>query len=82
MRVTVHLHTILQQRTPDGPISKLDMELPDGSTLADLMARLEVRLAPEHLLVAVNGRVAKREAALHEGDEVHVIPAISGGRGK
>jgi MoaE-MoaD fusion protein len=66
------------------------MELPDGSTVADLMDRLRqdlpARLAgpgkPDVLrgiAVSVNAEYATSEQALHAGDEVGLLPPVSGG---
>jgi len=77
--VTVHLHTTLQRRTPTGALRRLQVTLPAGGTLGDLLARLEVDPQPEAVLLVVNGRQADAGQALAEGDEVHLIPALSGG---
>ena len=79
INITVHLHTILQRQTPQGMISRMDVDLPSGSTLADLLQRLEIDLAPDHLLLAVNGRVADLERVLEDNDTINLMPAISGG---
>ncbi len=81
MIVTVHLHTILQQQTPAGPLDRLEVTLPPGSSLADLLQQLKVGLEPESLLLAVNGRVAEPGLPLSHGDRVNLMPAISGGFG-
>ncbi len=77
--VTVHLHTILQRQTPDGLVSRLELEIPSGSSLADLIQYLAIDLEPEHLLLVINGRVAELNRTLHTGDQVNLMPAISGG---
>lgn len=79
MLVTVHLHTILQKQTDHGLVSRLQIELPDSARLVDLIERLEIELGPEALLLAVNGRVADPERHLEDGDQVNLMPAISGG---
>lgn len=79
MVVTVHLHTILQRQTLQGPIRQVDVELQDGSTLDDLFQELNIGLDHEHLLLAVNGRVAEPAQVLIDGDIVNLMPAISGG---
>ncbi len=79
INVVVHLHTILQRQTPDGLISLLEVQLPPDSTLADLLSFLNIELAPEHLLLAVNGRIAELNQVLSEGDQVNLMPAMSGG---
>lgn len=60
------------------------MEVPEGSTVGELLARLADRypgfrrLMP-HLQVAVNLAYAPLEAVLGDGDEVALLPPVSGG---
>ena len=79
MKVTVHLHTILQRQTPEGPQRQMDVALLSGSTLADLIEDLGIEMPLEGMLLVVNGRTAPTSHILHEGDQVHLMPAISGG---
>jgi len=78
-RITVHLHTILQRQTPEGLLRRLELETPAGTTLADLLARLEIELSPDAMLLVVNGRVAELAYELQDGDTVNLMPALSGG---
>lgn len=60
------------------------VELPDGSTLADLKALLDRRhpgLAPlwSRLAIAVDGELTGPEAPLASGAEVALLPPVSGG---
>ncbi|MFB3816065.1 MAG: MoaD/ThiS family protein [Candidatus Methylomirabilales bacterium] len=77
--MTVHLHTTLQRETPAGRLRRLEVALTPASTLADLLAKLEVAADPEWTLFVVNGRQAAPAQALQDGDEVHLIPALAGG---
>ncbi len=79
MKVVVHLHTILEKETPTGKQRHLEIEITQGSTLSDLLRMLEITLDPESMLLVVNGRTAELSQVLHEGDEVNLMPAISGG---
>lgn len=79
--VTVHLHTILQRPSPQGPQRQFSIQLEVGTTVGGLMADLEITLPAEALLLVVNGRLADPNTVLQTGDEVHFMPAISGGRG-
>lgn len=79
MQILVHLHTVLQRHSPAGRVSELTVDLPADSTVLDVIAHLEISMAPRHMMVLVNGRVSKPEAMLEEGDTVNLIPAISGG---
>ena len=62
----------------------LAIDLPEGSTVADLVAQLRARGAPFDALpvepaVAVNRAYAHPGERLSEGDEVAFIPPVAGG---
>jgi sulfur carrier protein ThiS len=61
-------------------VGRLEVLLPPDSTVNDLLDYLDIDLAPENLLLVVNGRMAELTQTLREGDEVNLMPAISGGR--
>jgi len=79
MRVEVHLHTLLQRKTPEGWIRRLPVELAEGSTLADILHQLDITFPLDALLLVVNGRMAGADHPLQDGDQVNLMPAISGG---
>jgi molybdopterin synthase catalytic subunit len=51
----------------------------DASTVADVWPALDLGDEPEGLLYAVNKEYAPRDRALADGDEVALIPPVSGG---
>lgn len=60
------------------------LELPEGATVADLIAEVRRRfpmLAPAgiKIVVAVNADYAGPEVVLRQGDDVCLIPPVSGG---
>ena len=76
--IRVHLHTRLRRRTARGVVRELTVDLDPGASVADLLSTLE--LADQRgLMLVVNGRTAKPTRELEDGDEVHLIPALSGG---
>lgn len=77
--ITVRLHTILQRETPQGLQRKLTLQLANGSTIGDVLRELEVKLPVEALLLVVNGRLCQPATILKNGDELNLIPALSGG---
>lgn len=79
MQVTVHLYTILQRQTPDGPQRQLVVNLPPGSTIADLITTLGITLPLDAILVVMNGRHTETSRHLQPGDHIHLMPAMSGG---
>ena len=77
MVVTVHLHTILQRRTPDGMQRQLDVTILSGSRLEDLVYDLGLGLPVDAIVWKVNGRLVTPDRILLDGDQVHLIPASS-----
>jgi MoaE-MoaD fusion protein len=76
VRVTVKLFAALRERAGVGT---RELELPAGSRLADVWARLDLGDEPEGLLYAVNREYATPDRELAGGDEVALIPPVSGG---
>lgn len=70
----------LRERYPQGirAGSPLEIDLPEGSTLADLIDRLALPREKVRVIY-VNGRARKLDHRLVPGDEVGVFPAIGGG---
>jgi molybdopterin synthase catalytic subunit/molybdopterin converting factor small subunit len=67
--------------------SEMDLEMPEGSRVADLRARLDREhpgIVPlwTRLAVAVDGRVVSAEEPLRDGAEVALLPPVSGGSGE
>jgi sulfur carrier protein ThiS len=79
MIVNLHLHTLLQRPSPNGLIRELEVELPPGATLEDLLKREGIVVDDENFLLVVNNRNVERDQVLKDGDDVDLIPAISGG---
>jgi molybdopterin synthase catalytic subunit/molybdopterin converting factor small subunit len=64
--------------------TELELELPDGSRVADLRVRLDrdyPKLGPlwPRLALAVDGRIVSADASLVDGAEVALLPPVSGG---
>ena len=76
MNVSVRLFAGLRERAGT---SQRSLELPEGATVADVWAPLELGDEPAGLLYAINKEYAKVDAPLADGDEVAVIPPVSGG---
>ena len=79
MLVNVKLFATLQRYKPDVSAGQpFTVELPEKSTINDLIAHLEVR-ANEVKVVFVNGRARAEMYRLKDGDEVGVFPPVGGG---
>ena len=76
MEVVVKLFAGLRERAGTG---ERRLELPEGTRLADVWAALDLGEQPQGLLYAVNKAYAAAETELRGGDEVALIPPVSGG---
>ena len=56
-----------------------ELDLPDGARVADVWGALALGDEPAGLLYAVNRRYTEPDQALADGDEVALIPPVSGG---
>jgi molybdopterin synthase catalytic subunit len=76
MEVRIRLFASLRERagTPE-----IVLELPDGALVGDALERLATVTNGVPAVMAVNQEYASTEAPLHEGDEVALIPPVSGG---
>lgn len=83
MRVRVRLFAAARAVVGQGEVS---VEVEDGSTVGDFMDLFFAR-HPElagmagSLLLAVNREFADQSVGLKDGDELGVMPPVSGGRG-
>jgi len=74
MQIKVRLFAGLRERA-----GWSERELEDVGRVADVWPALELGAEPEGLLYAVNKEYAPRERELANGDEVALIPPVSGG---
>lgn len=63
---------------------EVSLDLPDGSTISDLLSKLEtsyprIREYRPVLLTAINEDYVDKAARISEGDEVAIFPPVSGG---
>jgi molybdenum cofactor biosynthesis protein MoaC/molybdopterin converting factor subunit 1 len=82
--IQVRLFAMLRERAGR---DSLELELPDGATVADALARLEREPGLDELLgrlpvrAARNREYVSEDEPLEPGDELAVIPPVSGGAG-
>jgi MoaE-MoaD fusion protein len=76
MRIRVRLFAGLRERVGTG---ENEMELPEGARAKDVWDLLQVGPEPEGLAYAVNREYVEREHPLSDGDELAIIPPVSGG---
>jgi MoaE-MoaD fusion protein len=76
MRVTVRLFAGLRERAGE---SRRELELAEGATVAEVWPALDLGDEPGGLVYAVNRSYTERDTPLADGDEVGLIPPVSGG---
>lgn len=81
MEITVRLFALYRERAG---LNAFPVQLAQGATVADLTAEVLRQfpgLAPPQvqIVVAVNADYADPEVVLHPGDDVCLIPPVSGG---
>jgi molybdopterin synthase catalytic subunit/molybdopterin converting factor small subunit len=76
VNVRVRLFAALRERAGTGSV---EIEIPEGAVVGDVWPVLGLGAEPAGLLYAVNRGYADRSATLAPGDEVAVIPPVSGG---
>lgn len=76
MQVQIRLFAGLRERAG---ASQVDLELPDGAHVADALAQLQHITGDLPVVMAVNQKYADKQLALHSGDELALIPPVSGG---
>jgi molybdopterin synthase catalytic subunit/molybdopterin converting factor small subunit len=76
MRISVRLFAALRERAG---WSQRELDLPDGAVIGDVWAALGLGDEPPGMAYARNREYADRETVVAAGDEVAVIPPVSGG---
>ena len=79
MKIRVKLYGTYSQRFPGYQHSPgLEVEIPDGATVKDLLALLEISES-QGAVVMMEGRVLKADDKMRYGVPVSVLQSISGG---
>ena len=78
MKVRVRLFAQLRERAGAGQRA---LDLPEGARVADAIAALDEVAGGLPVVMAVNREYAEDDVALAAGDEVALIPPVSGGAG-
>jgi MoaE-MoaD fusion protein len=76
MHVRVRLFAGLRERAG---ADEVELELPDGALVSDALERLSKVTLGVRVVMAVNHEYADPDASLEPGDELALIPPVSGG---
>ena len=80
MRITVNIYARLRYylRDQEGLFQEKEWSMPEGATIHSILERIKL---PEEvrIMVLLNNDSVDHEAALKEGDVVHILPMTTGG---
>ncbi len=76
MTLEVKLFAMLRERAGSGSI---EVEVPEGATVGELIGELSELIGAMPVRAAVNREYSSESAVLHPGDEIALIPPVSGG---
>jgi len=79
MRVKIRLFAVLRERAG---AASLELDLPEGARVADALAAVDHLAGGVPLVMAVNREYAKPDIELRAGDELALVPPVSGGSGR
>jgi molybdopterin synthase catalytic subunit/molybdopterin converting factor small subunit len=79
MRVKIRLFAVLRERAG---AASLELDLPEGARVADALAAVDHLAGGVPLVMAVNREYAKPDVELRAGDELALVPPVSGGSGR
>lgn len=79
MKVLIKLFSVLREYVPDyNPQKGVETELPDGSTVADLLSHLGIPMSKVPV-VTFNGRVLQPADTIYEDSTLHIFQLVTGG---
>jgi molybdopterin converting factor small subunit len=80
MKIELRLFASLRKQLPPGsPRGKCDLDLPDGTTIGDLLVRMSIPRASAQMIL-VNGDHDRDFARrLSAGDVLSIFPPVAGG---
>jgi MoaE-MoaD fusion protein len=76
MVVTIRLFAVLRERAG---ASEIELDLPEGARVRDAIERLDALAGGLPLVMAINRDFADADSELRAGDELALIPPVSGG---
>ena len=81
MRITIRLFALLKDRAG---ADHIDLDLPEKSTIATAVEQLRHRIPAladhlNHIAFALNRSYTQANTPLQDGDELALIPPVSGG---
>jgi molybdopterin converting factor small subunit len=78
--IDVQLYSILREKLPREARGRATLQLGDGATVEDLLAKLDIE---RNVVISVNDEHARdTDRKLQDGDLVRIFSSVSGGEGR
>ncbi|HVO23839.1 MAG TPA: MoaD/ThiS family protein [Candidatus Margulisiibacteriota bacterium] len=80
MKIELRLFASLRKKLPPGsPRGKCDLELPDGTTIGQVLERMAIAQASAQMVLVNGDHDRNFDRVLREGDVLSVFPPVAGG---
>lgn len=79
MKVEVHLHATLRLENKESGGQIITVDLPESSSIKNLLEQLAIDIDPVHMLFVLNGRTSELDQILKDGDVLNLMTSVSGG---
>ena len=79
MKIEVRLHATLRLNRSGEVWKPVDLDMPVGSSIRDVIDNLSIDVDPEHMLFVRNGKNVELDQILKDGDILNLMTAVSGG---
>jgi sulfur carrier protein ThiS len=77
MKVDIQLYSVLREKLPIDARGRTVLELEDGSTIEDLLIKLDIE---RKVVISVNGvQEPDKTRLLQDGDKIKLFSSVSGG---
>jgi sulfur carrier protein ThiS len=77
LQIKIALFSVFREKLPPENRGRATIELPEGATLADLLAKLEINITA---ICSLNGQIERDfSKQLADADEVHIFRPVGGG---
>ena len=80
MKIELRLFASLRKKLPPGsPRGKCDLELPDGTTIGQVLERMAIAQASAQMVLVNGDHDRNFDRVLRGGDVLSVFPPVAGG---
>ena len=80
MKVKVNLYGTLSQNVSGYRQSQgIELEVPEGTTVKELLSFLQIHSVPQNAVVAIDGRIRKANEKIPSGARAQVFQPVHGG---